>query len=112
MRNYDKHLLQIYLKKLQNSLPTQNYDCVMDETDIKAESIPKSSNEKNIENEENKQKSPLFNCLKTSDQIQQNTIKLSSNVVDIMLNGTQDELQLKSYSFDIVLLVDTKETCG
>ncbi|XP_043680152.1 crossover junction endonuclease MUS81 [Vespula pensylvanica] len=112
LENYDKHLLQIYFKKLQNSLPTQNYDCVMDETNIKAESIPKSSNEKNIENEENKQKSPLFNCLETSDQIQQNTIKLSSNVVDITLNGTQDKLQLKPYSFDIVLLVDTKETCG
>ncbi|XP_046832754.1 crossover junction endonuclease MUS81 isoform X2 [Vespa crabro] len=111
LKNYNKHLLQLYFKKLKNSLPTQNYDYVTDKINVKAGSIPKFSNEKYItENEENKQNSPLFNYLKTSDQ--QNTIKLSSNVVDIMLNGTQDEIKLRPNSFDIVLLVDTKETCG
>ncbi|XP_047362261.1 crossover junction endonuclease MUS81 [Vespa velutina] len=111
LKNYNKHLLQLYFKKLKNSLPTQNYDYVTDKIYVKGGSIPKFSNEKYIiENEENKEKSPLFNYLKTSDQ--QNTIKLSSNVVDIMLNGTQDEIKLRPNSFDIVLLVDTKETCG
>ncbi|XP_035742525.1 crossover junction endonuclease MUS81-like [Vespa mandarinia] len=111
LKNYNKHLLQLYFKKLKNSLPTQNYDYVTDKINVKAGSIPKFSNEKYIiENEENKQKSPLFNYLKTSDQ--QSTIKLSSNMVDIMLNGTQDEIKLRPNSFDIVLLVDTKETCG
>lgn len=29
-----------------------------------------------------------------------------------MLNEAQEEIQLKPYSFDIILLVDTQETCG
>lgn len=97
-------MLQLYFKKLQISLPTQNYDYVTDKTNVKAGSIPKSSNEKYIiEHEEGKETSPLFNYLKTSDQ---------QVMVDIMLNETQDEIKLRPHSFDIVLLVDTKETCG
>lgn len=97
-------MLQLYFKKLQISLPTQNYDYDTDKTNVKAGSIPKSSNEKYIiANEEDKEKSSLFNYLKTSNQ---------QVMTDIMLNETQDEIKLRPHSFDIVLLVDTKETCG
>ncbi|XP_043486854.1 crossover junction endonuclease MUS81 [Polistes fuscatus] len=109
LTNYDKHLLKLYYKKLQDSLSMLNHANFMNKTDVKVGNTSISCNENYvIENEKNKQKSPLFNHSKTYDQ--ESAVKPPSNTVDIVCN--RDEIRLKPNSFDIVLLVDIKETCG
>ncbi|XP_015185776.1 PREDICTED: crossover junction endonuclease MUS81 [Polistes dominula] len=90
LKNYDKHLIKCYYKKLQAVASILN-----NENDV-------------IEIEENKEKSPLFNHLQTYDE--ESAVKPASNIVDIICN--RDEIRLKPNSFDIVLLVDIKETSG
>ncbi|KAI4483524.1 hypothetical protein M0804_007784 [Polistes exclamans] len=109
LTNYDKHLLKLYYKKLQDSLSMLNHTNFMNKNDVKVGNTSISSNENYvIENEKNKKKSPLFNHSKTYDQ--EIAVKPPSNTVDIVCN--RDEVRLKPNSFDIVLLVDIKETCG
>ncbi|KAI4502430.1 hypothetical protein M0802_002342 [Mischocyttarus mexicanus] len=111
LTNYDKHLLQRYYKKLQNSLSMLNHANFMNKTHVKAGNTSIFSNENYvIENERNKQESSVFSYSKTYDE--ESAIKPSSSTVDIMLYGACDEIQLKPNSFDIVLLVDIKETSG
>ncbi|KAK2576055.1 hypothetical protein KPH14_007396 [Odynerus spinipes] len=118
--SYDKQLLQIYFTKLQDSLPTLNCNHVTKKIDVelstknlslcvKARESPKKINEINVVKKE-ESKIKALNHVKKHDK--KSELKQSSNVAVSMLNEDQEEIQLKAYSFDIILLVDTQETCG
>lgn len=139
LSNYDKQTLQNYFKMLQQSLPSCNVinkiDSKLHKKDsrpyIKAkENLKKINKTSTIGKGKNKQKEATTKideidligkeeCTKKSlslnyakKQDKKSTSKQSPNEVVNVLNEAQEEIQLKPYSFDIILLVDTQETCG
>lgn len=139
LSNYDKQTLQNYFKILQQSLPScsiiNKIDIKLHKKDsppyIKAKESLKKINKTStigkgkkkqkeattkideidlIGKEECKKKSLSLNYAKKKDK--KGSSKQSPNNVVNVLNEVQEEIQLKPYSFDIILLVDTQETCG